>query len=211
MEGKGREEVSWKQRMLLIDSEWTGEKDQWNLISTAVFQLIADFPYRFELRSNHSASANQFSGASSLWRRKINCDLRTGLGKETKHRLLKQQFVIRSQSKIQNASSSTREKNWKHSGHSVDVEVPNSWTCLKALNQTTCPDSQKSSWTIAEQAAGYSGKWPAVIYHTTPSTEDWNHKEVNGQQRGTTEDFLREYKHTDLLKLGSMFKANIYL
>lgn len=163
MEGKGREEVSWKQRMLLIDSEWTGEKDQWNLISTAVFQLIADFPYRFELRSNHSASANQFSGASSLWRRKINCDLRTGLGKETKHRLLKQQFVIRSQSKIQNASSSTREKNWKHTGHSVDVEVPNSWTCLKALNQTTCPDSQKSSWTIAEQATVGNDRQSSII------------------------------------------------
>lgn len=209
MEGKGREEVSWKQRMLLIDSEWTGEKDQWNLISTAVFQLIADFPYRFELRSNHSASANQFSGASSLWRRKINCDLRTGLGKETKHRLLKQQFVIRSQSKIQNASSSTREKKLKTLRTFCRCGGSQLLNLFEGIKPNYVPRFPKikldNSW------AGYSGKWPAVIYHTTPSTEDWNHKEVNGQQRATTEDFLREYKHTDLLKLGSMFKANIYL
>lgn len=40
----------------------------------------------------------------------MNHDFRTGLGKETKRWLLNQQFVIKSQTKTENVSSSMREK-----------------------------------------------------------------------------------------------------
>lgn len=89
------------------------------------------------------------------------------------------------------------------------MKVPNSWLGLKELFQAArLADSSKTSGTRptrlqCEMAVSHT-------HHATTTTKHQNHSKVIGQQRRITEDFVREYKCRDFIKLGFLFKTSLY-